>query len=72
MPRKTATEKGRQKVRKVMEEYKQGELKSGPAGKGGPVRSREQAIAIALSEARKAGAPIPDRPSRHDDGKPSP
>jgi hypothetical protein len=60
----TAKEKGRQKVRKVMKEYKQGELKSGPEGKGGRVHSREQAIAIALSEARKEGAPIPENPSR--------
>jgi hypothetical protein len=63
MTRKTSVAKGRQKVHKVMEEYKEGELKSGPAGKGGPVRSREQAVAIALSEARKAGAPIPENPN---------
>ena len=34
-----------------MHEFKHGELKSGPAGKGGKVKSRKQAIAIALSEA---------------------
>lgn len=51
--RKTTAKKGRQKIHKVMKEYKEGELKSGPEGKGGPVRSRGQAIAIALSEARK-------------------
>ena len=33
-----------------MHEFKHGELKSGPGGKGGKVRSRKQAIAIALSE----------------------
>jgi hypothetical protein len=36
---------------RVMHEFKHGELKSGPAGKGGKVTSRRQAIAIALSEA---------------------
>lgn len=34
-----------------MHEFKHGELKSGPGGKGGPVKSRKQAIAIALEEA---------------------
>jgi hypothetical protein len=34
-----------------MHEYEHGELKSGPEGKGGPVKSRKQAIAIALHEA---------------------
>jgi hypothetical protein len=53
--KKTAA-KGRAKVKKVMDEYKHGELKS---GKGGTVKSRKQAIAIGLSEARKAGAKIP-------------
>ena len=36
---------------RVMHEFKHGELKSGPGGKGGKVKSRNQAIAIALSEA---------------------
>src|SRR3954464_13138176 len=36
---------------RVMHEFKHGELKSGPAGKGGKVKSRKQAIAIALKEA---------------------
>jgi len=35
----------------VMHEFKHGELKSGPGGKGGKVKSRKQAIAIALHEA---------------------
>jgi hypothetical protein len=34
-----------------MHEFKHGELRSGPGGKGGKVKSRKQAIAIALSEA---------------------
>jgi len=53
--------KGRTKVKKVMHEYKHGELKSGEAGKGGKVKSRKQAVAIALSEARKSGARIPKK-----------
>lgn len=36
---------------RVMHEFKHGELKSGPDGKGGPVKSRRQAVAIALEEA---------------------
>lgn len=36
---------------RVMHEFKHGELKSGPGGRGGKVRNRRQAIAIALSEA---------------------
>src|SRR5436190_11160038 len=36
---------------RVMHEFKHGELKSGPDGKGGKVKSRRQAIAIALKEA---------------------
>src|SRR5919199_5990057 len=38
-------------VERVMHEFKHGELKSGPRGRGGKVRSRRQAIAIALHEA---------------------
>lgn len=49
------------KVKKVMEERKQGTLRSGPGGKGGKVTSRKQAIAIGLSEARKAGAKVPKK-----------
>ena len=46
------TEKGKQdKVRKVMEEFKEGDLKS---SSGDKVESRKQAIAIALSEAGKS------------------
>ncbi len=45
------------KVKKVMRERKQGTLKSGKSGK--KVTSRKQAIAIGLSEARKAGAKVP-------------
>jgi hypothetical protein len=52
--------KGKAKVAKVMGEYKRGELHSG-SKKGPKVKSREQAVAIALSEARKAGAKIPKK-----------
>lgn len=45
------TQKQQHKIEKVMHEYKEGDLKSGPGGKGGKVQSRKQAIAIALSEA---------------------
>ena len=41
----------RKTIGRVMHEYEHGELKSGPEGKGGKVKSRRQAIAIALNEA---------------------
>lgn len=59
MPTKTRT-KGRSKVKKVMHEFKHHTLKGGK-GKHPKVRSRKQAIAIALSEARKSGAKIPKK-----------
>ncbi len=46
-------------VESAMRRRKQGTLKSGRGGKGGTVRSRKQAIAIGLSEARKKGAKVP-------------
>jgi hypothetical protein len=58
---KKSSSKGRSKVKKVMREYKHGELKSGKSGKGGKVKSRKQAIAIGLSEARKSGAKVPPK-----------
>jgi len=42
-----------------MHRRKKGTLKSGRGGKGGTVKSRKQAIAIGLSEARKKGAKVP-------------
>ena len=57
------SKKSQEKVEKVMHEYKLGELKSGKAGKGGIVKSREQAIAIGLSEAREIGEKIPKKKS---------
>lgn len=47
------------KVKRAMHEMKRGELKSGRSGK--TVRSRKQAIAIGLAEARRAGAKVPRR-----------
>lgn len=53
--------KASEKVRKVMHERKAGTLKSGSSGK--KVKSRKQAIAIGLSEARRAGAKVPPKKS---------
>ncbi len=47
------------KIESAMRRKKKGTLKSGPGGKGGTVKSRKQAIAIGLSEARKQGAKVP-------------
>ena len=49
--------KAGEKVERAMRERKRGKLKSGRSGK--TVKSRKQAIAIGLSEARKAGAKVP-------------
>lgn len=49
------------KVESAMRRKKKGTLKSGRGGKGGTVKSRKQAIAIALSEARKSGAKVPKK-----------
>jgi hypothetical protein len=54
-------EKASEKVEKAMHERKEGTLKSGRSGK--KVKSREQAIAIGLSEARRAGAKVPPKKS---------
>jgi hypothetical protein len=53
------SKKAGDKVEKVMHEKKEGTLKSGRSGK--KVTSRKQAIAIGLSEARKAGAKVPKK-----------
>ena len=45
------TPRQRRTTGRVMHEFKHGELKSGPSEKGGKVKSRGQAIAIALKEA---------------------
>jgi len=51
--------KSRQKVKKAMHERKRGTLRSGRSGK--KVKSRKQAIAIGLSEARRKGKKVPKR-----------
>ncbi len=68
MAKKTASKKssssrtkGRAKTEKVMHEFKEGTLKSGGKKK---VKSRKQAVAIALSEARKSGAKIPKKKAK--------
>jgi Family of unknown function (DUF6496) len=48
-------------VKTAMERRKNGTLKSGKGGKGGTVKSRKQAIAIGLSEARKKGKKVPPK-----------
>lgn len=50
------------KVKRAMHERKHGKLRSGRSGK--KVKSRKQAIAIGLSEARKSGAKVPKRRSK--------
>jgi Family of unknown function (DUF6496) len=54
--------KASQKVRKAMRERKRGTLRSGRSGK--KVTSRKQAIAIGLSEARRAGGKVPGKKSK--------
>jgi len=48
-------------VEEEMRRYEQGTARSGPGGKAGKVKSRKQAIAIALSKARKEGKRVPKR-----------
>ena len=56
------SKKASKKVEKVMRERKRGTLRSGRSGR--KVTSRKQAIAIGLSEARRAGAKVPKRRRR--------
>jgi len=57
----SSSSKGQRKVHKVMKEHKEGTLKS---GSGQKVKSRKQAVAIALNEARKAGAKVPRKKTK--------
>ncbi len=50
-------------VERAVKRMEQGKLKSGKGGKGGAVKSRKQAIAIGLSEARKEGKKVPEKKS---------
>jgi hypothetical protein len=54
------SQKAQEKIETVMHEFKQGKLKSGKGGKGGIVKSRKQAIAIGINEAREAGLKVPE------------
>jgi hypothetical protein len=56
------SKKTQEKVAEVMHEMKVGKLKSGRSGE--KVRDPKQAIAIALSEARKSGAKVPPAPKK--------
>ena len=49
------------KVKRALHEYKRGKLRSGRGGRGGKARSRKQAIAIGLSQARRSGGKVPGR-----------
>jgi hypothetical protein len=51
-------------IKSAMRERKRGTLKRGKGGKGGTVKSRKQAIAIGLSEARKKGKKVPTRKAK--------
>ncbi len=55
------SDKSQEKIGKVMEEFKEGKLKSGRSGK--KVKDRKQAVAIGISEARKAGGKVPAKKS---------
>ena len=61
MPRKYGKKAG-QKVKRAIREMKREKLKSGRSGK--KVKSRKQAIAIGLSEARREGAKVPKKSAR--------
>jgi len=51
-------------VEREMRKYKRGTLRSGKGGKGGRVKSRKQAIAIGLSEARAKGKKVPKKAAK--------
>ena len=54
--------KAEEKIADVMHEFKEGKLKSGRSGK--KVKSRKQAVAIGISEAREKGAKVPKNPKK--------
>jgi hypothetical protein len=68
MPARKKSSRGRRygkaaakSVESAIRREKSGTLRSGKGGKGGKVKSRKQAIAIGLSEARKKGAKVPSK-----------
>jgi hypothetical protein len=60
MARKYSKSAGKD-VKRAVKRKKKGKLKRGKGGKGGKVKSRKQAIAIGLSEARKKGKKVPKK-----------
>jgi hypothetical protein len=60
MARKYSKSAGKD-VKRAIHRKKKGKLKRGKGGKGGTVKSRKQAIAIGLSEARKKGKKVPKK-----------
>jgi len=58
------SKKAQEKIADVMQEFKEGTLESGKNGQGGKVKSREQAIAIGISEAKKSGLKVPKEKSK--------
>ena len=55
------SKKAQDKIEQVMHEFKTGKLESGKNGQGGKVKSRKQAIAIGISEARSEGDKVPKK-----------
>jgi hypothetical protein len=53
------SKKAQDKIEEVMHEFKEGTLKSGKNGIGGKVKTRKQAVAIGISEAKEAGLKVP-------------
>jgi hypothetical protein len=65
-PRRKYGKKAAEKVGEAMRELKEGTLRSGGSGK--KVKSRKQAIAIGLSQARRAGGKVP-KPKKRSAGR---
>ncbi len=55
------SKKAQEKIEEVMHEFKEGKLKS---SSGKKVKSRKQAIAIGISEAKQKGLKVPDNPAK--------
>jgi hypothetical protein len=67
MAKRKYGKKAQRKVKKAMHERKRGTLRSGRSGK--KVKSRKQAIAIGLSQARRAGGKVPKKKGRSNRSK---
>lgn len=64
------SEKAEKKIGRVMREFKKGELRSGVSG--AKVKSRKQAIAIGISEAREKGYKVPKKKTAKKSSKKTP